>query len=238
MDPPARSRQDLYRASGYARRRDTTSTPIWPPRPSTTCGDLRLADPDRPFMMWYATGTPHAPHQAPPEWINRYAGQFDRGWDVWREEVLARQKEMGVISSDVDLSERPEWVEPWDQIDPERRRLYARMMEVYAGFLSHADHHIGRVLDYLESSGEADNTVVALISDNGTSAEGGPNGSWNQIRHYISDEEDDLELELAHYDDLGGFGPPGTIPGDGPWLATPPSGGGSGTPLKGECATR
>ena len=173
---------------------------------------LRLADPDRPFMMWYATGTPHAPHQAPPEWIDRYAGQFDRGWDVWREEVLARQKKMGVIAGDVDLSERPEWVEPWDQIDPERRRLYARMMEVYAGFLSHADHHIGRVLDYLESTGEADNTVVALISDNGTSAEGGPNGSWNQIRHYISDEEDDLELELAHYDDLGGFRSSGHYP--------------------------
>ena len=80
------------------------------------------------------------------------------------------------------------------------------------GFLSHADHHIGRVLDYLESSGEADNTVVALISDNGTSAEGGPNGSWNQIRHYISDEEDDLELELAHYDDLGGFRSSGHYP--------------------------
>ena len=126
--------------------------------------------------------------------------------------MLARQKEMGVLPSDTPLSDRPEWVEPWDQIEPERQRLYARMMEVYAGFLSHADHHIGRVLDYLEHSGDADNTVIALISDNGTSAEGGPNGSWNQIRHYISDEADDLELELAHYDDLGGFRSSGHYP--------------------------
>ena len=174
--------------------------------------NLRLADPNRPFMMWYATGTPHAPHQAPPEWIDRYAGQFDRGWDVVREEVLARQKEMGVIPGDVALSERPEWVEPWDGIDPDRRRLYARMMEVYAGFVSHADHHIGRLLDYLESTGEADNTVIAFISDNGSSPEGGPNGTWNQPRHYISDEADDLDLELAHYDDLGGFRSAGHYP--------------------------
>lgn len=86
------------------------------------------------------------------------------------------------------------------------------MMEVYAGFLSHADHHIGRVLDELEAAGGADNTVIALISDNGSSAEGGPNGSWNQIRHYISDEPDDLGLELAHYDDLGGFRSSGHYP--------------------------
>ena len=174
--------------------------------------DLRLADPERPFLMWYATGTPHAPHQAPPEWIDRYAGQFDQGWDVWREEVLARQKEMGVIAADVELSARPEWVAPWDEIDPDRQRLYARMMEVYAGFLSHADHHIGRLLDHLEQSGDADNTVIALISDNGASGEGGPNGSWNHLRHVISDDEDDLELELSHYDDLGGFRSAGHYP--------------------------
>ena len=174
--------------------------------------NLRLADPQRPFLMWYATGTPHAPHQAPPEWIDRYAGQFDRGWDVWRTEVLARQKEMGVLAADTPMSDRPEWVEPWDQIDPDRKRLYARMMEVYAGFLSHADHHIGRVLDELEATGDADNTVIALISDNGSSAEGGPNGSWNQIRHYISDEPDDLELEMSHYDHLGGFRSSGHYP--------------------------
>ena len=119
---------------------------------------------------------------------------------------------MGVIAADVELSARPEWVEPWDDVDPDRQRLYARMMEVYAGFLSHADHHLGRLLDYLEQSGDAENTVVALISDNGASGEGGPNGSWNHLRHVISDEEDDLELELAHYDELGGFRSAGHYP--------------------------
>ncbi len=174
--------------------------------------ELRLADARRPFLLWYATGTPHAPHQAPPEWIDRYAGRFDRGWDVWREEVLARQKRLGILPDDVVLSDRPEWVEPWDELDTDRRRLYARMMEVYAGFLSHADHHIGRLLDHLERTGDGDNTVIVVVSDNGTSAEGGPNGSWNQIRHYISDEPDDLDLELSHYDDLGGFRSSGHYP--------------------------
>ncbi|WP_419918531.1 arylsulfatase [Candidatus Poriferisocius sp.] len=174
--------------------------------------ELRLADARRPFLLWYATGTPHAPHQAPPEWIDRYAGRFDRGWDAWREAVLARQKRMGIIPEDIALSDRPEWVQPWDRLDADLRRLYARMMEVYAGFLSHADHHIGRLLDHLERTGDLDNTVIVLISDNGSSAEGGPNGSWNQVRHYISDEPDDLDLELSHYDDLGGFRSSGHYP--------------------------
>ena len=98
---------------------------------------LRLADPDRPFMMWYATGTPHAPHQAPQEWIDRYAGRFDGGWDVWRDEVLGRQKDMGIVATDVALSARPEWVEPWDEIDPagiaargELRHQYAHVTDV------------------------------------------------------------------------------------------------------------
>ena len=174
--------------------------------------DLRLHDPDRPFLLWYATGSPHAPHQAPPEWIDRFAGRFDVGWDVWREETFARQKVLGIVPADAVLSERPEWVEAWDDIDPERRRLYARMMEVFAGFLAHADHHIGRVLDEIERSPDGDNTVVVVVSDNGCSAEGGPHGSWNQLRHYISDEPDDLDDELAHIDDLGGFRSSGHYP--------------------------
>ena len=172
----------------------------------------RLHHPERPFFLWYASGAPHAPHQAPPEWIDRYAGQFDDGWDVWRERVVERQKELGIIAADVELSERPEWVEAWDDIDADRQRLYARMMEVYAGFLTHTDHHLGRVLDSIEAMGERDNTLVMLISDNGCSAEGGPNGSWNQLRHYISDEPDDIDAELAHIDDLGGFRSSGHYP--------------------------
>jgi arylsulfatase A-like enzyme len=174
--------------------------------------ELRNTHPDRPFLLWYATGSPHAPHQVPPEWIDRFAGQFDRGWDVWREETFARQKAMGIVPADATLSARPDWVEAWDDIDPDRRRLYARMMEVFAAFVAHADHHIGRVLDEIDAAGQTDNTIVLLVSDNGASAEGGPNGSWNQLRHYISDEPDDIDDELAHIDDLGGFDSSGHYP--------------------------
>ena len=171
--------------------------------------DLRLHQPDRPFLLWYATGSPHAPHQAPPEWIDRYRGRFDDGWDVWRERTLARQIELGILPAGTELSPRPPWVEAWDDIDADRRRLYARMMEVFAGVLSHLDHHVGRVLDELQRD---DDTVVVLVSDNGTSAEGGPNGTWNQLRHYLNDEADDLAAELAHLDDLGGFRSSGHYP--------------------------
>jgi len=174
--------------------------------------ELRNNHPDRPFLLWYATGAPHAPHQAPPEWIERFEGRFDRGWDVWREETFARQKALGVVPADAELSARPEWVEAWDEIDADRRRLYSRMMEVYAAFLAHADHQIGRVLDEIEAAGQTDNTIVMLLSDNGCSAEGGPNGSWNQHRHYISDEPDDIAEELAHIDALGGFDSSGHYP--------------------------
>lgn len=185
--------------------------------------DLRTATPDRPFLLWYASGAPHAPHQVPPEWIERYADRFDDGWDAWREQTLARQQEMGIVPEDTTLPERPEWVEPWDEIDPPRRRLYARMMEVCAGFISHADHQVGRVLDHLEATGELDDTIVVLVSDNGASAEGGPHGTWNQLGHYISDEPDDVADELAHLDDLGGPRSSGHYPwgwalaGNTPW---------------------
>ncbi|MEZ5246973.1 MAG: arylsulfatase [Acidimicrobiales bacterium] len=174
--------------------------------------ELRNTNTDRPFLLWYATGSPHAPHQVPPEWIERFAGRFDRGWDVWRTETFARQKALGVVPRDATLSARPDWVEAWDDIDPQRQRLYARMMEVFAAFVAHADHHIGRVLDEIDAAGQTDNTIVLLVSDNGASAEGGPNGSWNQLRHYISDDPDDIDDELAHIDDLGGFDSSGHYP--------------------------
>lgn len=174
--------------------------------------DLRLHNPERPFFLWYATAAPHAPHQAPPEWIERFRGRFDDGWDAWRERTFARQRELGLVPPEAALSPRPSWVEAWDDVDPDRQRLYARMMEAFAGFLAHADHHIGRVLDHLESTGQLDDTIVMVVSDNGCSAEGGPNGSWNQLRHYIADEPDDLDAELAHLDDIGGFRSSGHYP--------------------------
>jgi arylsulfatase len=174
--------------------------------------ELRDSHPDRPFLLWFATAAPHAPHQVPPEWIEPYRGRFDDGWDAWRTATLERQVALGVVAAGTELSERPDWVEPWEAIDADRRRLYARMMEVCAGFITHTDHHVGRVLDHLEATGEAERTVVVLVSDNGCSAEGGPHGTWNQLGHYISDEPDDIGDELVHLDDLGGFRSSGHYP--------------------------
>jgi arylsulfatase len=185
--------------------------------------ELRISHPDRPFLLWYASATAHAPHQAPPEWIERFRGAFDDGWDAWREATLGRQIALGVVPEGTELSERPPWIEPWSSIEPSRRALYARMMEVAAAFIAHADHHLGRVLDHVEAQGELDNTVVVFASDNGTSGEGGPNGTYNQLGHYISDEADDIDDELAHIDDLGGFRSSGHYPwgwalaGNTPW---------------------
>src|SRR5947209_1254202 len=174
--------------------------------------ELRLSHPDRPFLLWYATAAPHAPHQAPPAWIDRFRGQFDEGWDAWRTATLERQRKLGVLPETTQLSARPPWVEPWSDIDGDRRRLYARMMEVTAGFIAHADHHVGRVLDHLEATGERDNTVVVIVSDNGASAEGGPHGAYNQLGHYISADADDVSDAIAHIDDLGGFHSSGHYP--------------------------
>jgi arylsulfatase len=174
--------------------------------------ELRFAHPHRPFFLWYASAAPHAPHQAPPEWIERFRGRFDGGWDAWRAATLERQHALGIVPPDAQLSERPPWIEPWDEIDPERRRLYARMMEVCAAYIAHADHHLGRLVDHLESTGELDQTIVVFVSDNGASGEGGPNGGYNQLRHYISDVPDDIDDELAHLEDLGGFRSNGHYP--------------------------
>lgn len=145
-------------------------------------GDLRAADSARPFFCYFATGACHSPHQAPAEWIDRYRGRFDRGWDVWREETHARQLELGVLPPGTRLSPPPPWVRPWDALDPRARAVAARFMECFAGFLSHTDAELGRVLAFLDDLGELDDTLVIVVSDNGASAEGGPDGSINDVR--------------------------------------------------------
>lgn len=162
--------------------------------------DHAVHSPERPWFLWYASPAPHAPHQAPAEWLERERGRFDGGWDDWRARALARQIDLGLLPAGTELSPRPSWVPAWDDLDADRRRLYARMMEAFAAFLAHADHQIGRVLAAVDLT----DTIVVLLSDNGCSAEGGPNGSWNQLRHYIGDEPDDLAAELARIDDIGG----------------------------------
>lgn len=165
--------------------------------------DLRGSDPDKPFFQYLAWGACHAPHHAPQEWIDAYAGAFDDGWDAWRDRALARQKALGIMPESAVLTPRPDWVQEWSGLPERERRLYARMMEVFAGFLSHTDHQLGRVLDYLEESGELDRTVVIACSDNGASAEGGPNGTFNE-NFIFNAMNPDLEENLRRIDELGG----------------------------------
>jgi arylsulfatase A-like enzyme len=165
--------------------------------------DLRAVSPERPFLLWFAPGACHAPHQAPRDYIERYRGHFDQGWDRWREEVFDRQVASGLLPPGTRLSERPRWVPAWDSLSTEQRRLYARMMEVYAGFLTHTDAQVGRLLEFIESIGELDDTLVLVMSDNGASAEGGPGGSFNEM-YFFNFEPESLEENLARIDQLGG----------------------------------
>jgi arylsulfatase A-like enzyme len=145
-------------------------------------GDLRAVDGSRPFFLYFATGACHSPHQAPVEWIDRYRGRFDAGWDAWRDGAHARQLALGVVPPGTRLSPRPPWVPAWESLDARRRAVAARFMECFAGFLSHTDAEIGRVLRFLDGIGELDRTLVIVVSDNGASAEGGAEGSINDVR--------------------------------------------------------
>lgn len=164
--------------------------------------DLRAYDPDKPFFLWFTPGACHAPHQAPAAFIEPYRGRFDGGWDHWREEVFARQIASGLLPAGTELSARPSWVPAWDDLSADERRLYARMMEVYAGFLTHTDAEVGRLLSFVERLGELDDTVVVLMSDNGASAEGGAGGSFNEM-YFFNFVPESLQENLRRIDDLG-----------------------------------
>ena len=164
--------------------------------------DLRAVSATKPFFLYFTPGACHAPHQAPASFIERYRGRFDHGWDAWREEVFARQLESGLLPAGTRLSERPSWIPAWDDCSADERTLYARMMEVYAGFLEHTDHCVGRVLDFVDALGELDNTIVLIMSDNGASAEGGPQGSFNEM-YFFNFVPESLEENLRRMDDLG-----------------------------------
>lgn len=165
--------------------------------------DLRAVSEDKPFFMWFTPGACHAPHQAPAEHIGRYRGQFDQGWDAWRDRVFERQVASGLLPAGTQLSERPEWVPAWDSLTADEQRLYARMMQVYAGFLTHTDEQIGRLLAFIDSLDELDNTLVLVMSDNGASAEGGPRGSFNEL-YFFNFEPESVEENLALIDKFGG----------------------------------
>ena len=180
--------------------------------------DAKAVAPDKPFFLYYCPGACHAPHQAPKQWIEKYRGKFDMGYEAYREQVYERQKQMGVITDKAELSpinpyidvtsaDGKGWpeldtVRPWDSLSDDEKRLFCRMAEVYAGFLSHADHEIGRLLGYLEDSGQLENTIIVLVSDNGASGEGGPNGSVNENKIF-NGITDRIEDNLPYLEELG-----------------------------------
>ena len=183
--------------------------------------DAKAVAPDKPFFMYYCPGCAHAPHHVFKEWADRYKGRFDAGYEAIREDILAEQKRLGLLPADTELSpinphgeplatgpDGQPWpaldaVRPWDSLSDDEKRLFARMAEVYAGFVSYTDEQIGRLIDQLEESGELENTIIVVVSDNGASGEGGPNGSFNENK-FFNNVPDTVEANLARIDELGG----------------------------------
>jgi arylsulfatase len=178
-------------------------TPDLVDKASQFVADAKQIDPDKPFFMYFATGATHAPHHAPKEWADKYAGKFDDGWDAYRTKTFARQQELGIVPAGAELSRHDPDVPDWETLSDDERRLYAREMEVFAGFLSHTDHHIGRLLDFLRKIGELDNTLIMVVSDNGASAEGGVTGTTNEAQFFNNCPEPVSE-SLAVIDEIGG----------------------------------
>ena len=183
--------------------------------------DAKTIAPERPFFMYFCPGACHAPHHAPKEWADRYKGKFDMGYEKYRELVFERQKQLGLMPENTALSpinpigtpadtKSPtgvpfpplDYVKPWDALPENEKQLYRRMAEVYAGFLSYTDHQIGRIIDFLEQTGELDNTLIIVISDNGASGEGGPTGSVNENK-VVNGVPESLEENLKYLDVLG-----------------------------------
>jgi len=162
--------------------------------------------PDKPFMLYYATGAVHAPHHAPEEWIEKYKGQFNDGWDKLREETFARQKALGLIPENTKLAPKPENIKDWEQLTENEKKLFAIQMEAFAAFTEHTDNEVGRLVDAIGEIGELDNTLfIYIMGDNGSSAEGGLSGTYNELIHLngIFDAET-TESMLARADDWGG----------------------------------
>lgn len=160
--------------------------------------------PDKPFFMYYAPGTAHTPHHAPKDWIEKFKGKFDAGWDKMREESFARQKRMGVIPAGSKLSPRPDSLPAWDSLSADQKRLYARQMEAFAAAVSYMDTQIGRIVDAIRETGELENTLIVYVQgDNGSSAEGGLNGlAFEQSG--ITGRKESFDEVLSRIDDIGG----------------------------------
>jgi arylsulfatase A-like enzyme len=167
--------------------------------------------PDKPFFVYFAPGATHAPHHVPKEWIAKYKGKFDQGWDALREETLARQIKLGVVPPDTKLAPKPEAIKDWAALGADEKKLFARQMEVFAGFGEYADTEIGRLIDAIKATGQLDNTLVFyivgdngyIVGDNGASAEGGMSGLFNEMT-YFNGVHETVQDVLKHYDELGG----------------------------------
>jgi len=183
--------------------------------------DAKVVEPDKPFFLYFSLDAAHAPHHVFQEWADKYKGVFDEGYEAIRDRILARQKELGLLPEDTALSrinphgepaatgpDGQPWpmldtVRPWESLSADEKRLFARMAEVFAGYVEYTDDQVGRVVDFLESSGELDNTIIVVVSDNGASGEGGPNGTFNEWR-FFNGVPTPTELTLEHIDELGG----------------------------------
>jgi arylsulfatase len=182
--------------------------------------DAKVVEPDKPFFMYFSLDAAHAPHHVFAEWADRYRGAFDEGYEAIRGSILQRQIELGLLPEGTELSPinphgepavtgpggQPwpllDTVRPWDSLSSDEQRLFGRMAEVFAGYVSYTDDQVGRVIDFLESSGELDNTIIVVVSDNGASGEGGPNGTFNEWR-FFNGVPTPTELSLQHIDELG-----------------------------------
>ena len=160
--------------------------------------------PDKPFFIYFAPGATHAPHHVPKEWIAKYKGKFDQGWDKLREETLARQIKLGVVPAGTKLAPKPEAIKDWAALSADEKKLFARQMEVFAGFGEYADTEIGRLIEAIKATGQLDNTLIFyIVGDNGASAEGGMNGLFNEMTYFNGVHETVQDI-LKHYDELGG----------------------------------
>ena len=176
---------------------------------------VRAQDAHKPWFLFYSTGCAHAPHHVAPDWADKYKGKFDDGWDELRERTLARQKELGLVPKDTELTERPEVFPAWDSLTDEQRKLYVRQMEVYAGYQENADWNVGRLLDSIEDMGDLDNTLIFYIwGDNGASMEGTTTGSFNEmtfLNGIVLDAEQQLKL-IEQYGGIEAIGGDHTAP--------------------------
>ena len=208
VDPPATPEQ------GYHIAKDLSDRAI------EFIRDAKVVEPDKPFFLYFSLDAAHAPHHVFTEWADRYKGTFDEGYEAIRATILARQKDLGLLPEDTELSginphgepgvtgpDGQPWpmldtVRPWDSLSEDEKRLFIRMAEVFAGYVEYTDDQVGRVVDFLESSGQLDNTIIVVVSDNGASGEGGPNGTFNEWR-FFNGVPTPTELSLQHIDELG-----------------------------------